>query len=168
MSTQENLLEMLDYLKSSAKVPFSVEVEKVGRGFEEFIPHADLVLVSKEVAQYNGCGDMKAACARFSLQLRTGARLVVAWGEAGAACWEAGTGTTVCPAHPPPGGVVDTLGAGDTFNAVVVGSLAAGRGLQDSVQLACRVAGAKVGFRGFDQLGGEAKELVNKTLGFTN
>ena len=37
------------------------------------------------------------------------------------------------------GGVVDTLGAGDTFNAAVIGCLAAGLGLAESVDTACRV-----------------------------
>ena len=37
------------------------------------------------------------------------------------------------------GGVVDTLGAGDTFNAAVIGCLAAGLGLAESVDTGCRV-----------------------------
>ena len=122
----------------------------------------------QDVAQSHSLHSKAEAALYFSQQLGPGARLVLAWGERGAAAWSTTTGLLQCPAHPPPGGVVDTLGAGDTFNAVVVGSLAAGRGLQDSVQLACRVAGAKVGFRGFDQLEGEAKQLVNKTLAFKN
>ena len=45
---RENLLLMLEHLaavKDSVKV--SVEVEKVGREFEDFIPLADVVFVSK-------------------------------------------------------------------------------------------------------------------------
>ena len=45
---RENLLLMLEHLaavKDSVKV--SVEVEKVGRDFEDFIPLADVVFVSK-------------------------------------------------------------------------------------------------------------------------
>ena len=44
---RETLLEILQYLKETNQVKFSVEVEKVNRGFEEFIPYADIVFVSK-------------------------------------------------------------------------------------------------------------------------
>jgi hypothetical protein len=53
---RENLLEMLAYLASrkstlrpdgSPSFRVSVEVEKVDRNFEDFIPHADVVFVSK-------------------------------------------------------------------------------------------------------------------------
>ena len=35
------------YFSEENRIKFSVEVEKVGRNHEEFIPYADLVLVSK-------------------------------------------------------------------------------------------------------------------------
>ena len=44
---RETLLEILQYLKETNQVKFSVEVEKVNRGFEDFIPYANLVFVSK-------------------------------------------------------------------------------------------------------------------------
>ena len=45
---RENLLLMLEYLaKQQDRVKVSVEVEKVGRNFEDFIPLADVVFVSK-------------------------------------------------------------------------------------------------------------------------
>ena len=45
---RENLLLMLEYLaKQQDPVKVSVEVEKVGRNFEDFIPLADVVFVSK-------------------------------------------------------------------------------------------------------------------------
>ena len=44
----------MQYLKEVKLVKFSVEVEKVNRNFEDFIPHADLVFISKDVAQYHG------------------------------------------------------------------------------------------------------------------
>ena len=68
------------------------------------------------------------------------AGVVVAWGEQGAACHSPEQGLTSCHAHPPPGGVVDTLGAGDTFNAAVLGCLASGLGLAESVELGCEVS----------------------------
>ena len=44
---RENLLLMLEYLAKQDSVKVSVEVEKVGRDFEDFIPLADVVFVSK-------------------------------------------------------------------------------------------------------------------------
>ena len=44
---RETLLEVLKYLNEAKQTKFSVEVEKVGRGFEDFIPFADIVFVSK-------------------------------------------------------------------------------------------------------------------------
>ena len=44
---RENLLLMLEQLALQHSVKVSVEVEKVGRNFEDFIPLADVVFVSK-------------------------------------------------------------------------------------------------------------------------
>lgn len=40
---------LLQHLASQQEVRVSVEVEKVGRGFEDFIPLADVVFVSKVI-----------------------------------------------------------------------------------------------------------------------
>ena len=44
---KETLLEVLKYLRDKKEVKFSVEVEKINRGFEDFIPFADIVFISK-------------------------------------------------------------------------------------------------------------------------
>ena len=52
---RENLLQILDYLTTTRRrgaagsliLKVSVEVEKVGRNFQDFIPHADVVFISK-------------------------------------------------------------------------------------------------------------------------
>ena len=56
------------------------------------------------------------------------------------------------PSFPPPGGLIDTLGAGDTFIAAVIHKLASGRGIQDAISFGCRVAGAKCGMNGYKGL----------------
>ena len=60
--------------------------------------------------------------------------------------------------------VLPTLGAGDTFNAAVIGAQAAGLSLSLSVSLACKLAGIKVGFRGFSPLKGEARRIMGEAL----
>ena len=44
---KETVLEMLQHLRQVDQVMFSVEVEKCNRGFEDFIPLADVVFISK-------------------------------------------------------------------------------------------------------------------------
>lgn len=48
--------------------------------------------------------------------------------------------------------VVDSVGAGDTFNAAVIASLAAGVGAGEALRAGCLVAGRKVAQAGFDGL----------------
>ena len=45
-----NVLQILEYLNQQKGVKFSVEVEKVNRGFEDFIPLGDVVFISKVAA----------------------------------------------------------------------------------------------------------------------
>lgn len=54
-------------------------------------------------------------------------------------------------AHSPPE-VVDTLGAGDTFNAGIIHSLSTGKTLQDAMKYACKLAGYKCGMQGYHGL----------------
>ena len=55
------------------------------------------------------------------------------------------------PAYPPES-VVDTLGAGDTFNAGIIHCLSQGRSVSEALQYACKLAGTKCGMVGFDGL----------------
>ena len=49
--------------------------------------------------------------------------------------------------------VVDTNGAGDTFNAAVMFALWSGRSVCDALHFGCAVAGRKVAQESFDGLG---------------
>lgn len=52
----------------------------------------------------------------------------------------------------PPAKVIDTLGAGDTFVAATIHSLSNGLSLQEAIDFGCCIAGAKVGFYGYDNI----------------
>ena len=70
--------------------------------------------------------------------------LICPWGEKGA-CAIGPNGKVIrCPAFSP-AKVVDTLGAGDTFNGAVIHSLNKGDTLREAVTFGCRIAGQKCG-----------------------
>ena len=48
---KDSIPDMVKILEGSG-CPVSVEIEKVGRGYEELIPFGDVVIISKDVAKY--------------------------------------------------------------------------------------------------------------------
>ena len=52
----------------------------------------------------------------------------------------------------PPKQLIDTLGAGDTFNAAIIHMMSRGASVRESVTYACKLAGTKCGMEGFEDL----------------
>ncbi|KAM6280622.1 ketohexokinase isoform 3-T3 [Porphyrio hochstetteri] len=131
------------------RVRISVEVEKPR---EELLPLMGLghvVFVSKDVAQHLGFRSAPEALRGLRSRVQPGATLICAWAEAGADAMGP-SGELVHSDAFPPETLVDTLGAGDTFNAAVIFALSAGKSLPDAINFGCRIAGKKCGIQGFD------------------
>ncbi len=129
----------------------SIEVEKPRPGIEGCFSMARLVLFSRGYVEASGFPRPEM----FLREMRErvpNTLLSAAWGGEGAWAIEA-DGTLYHAPAVAPHAVVDTLGAGDTFNAGMIGALAAGRSLQESLEAACRLAGRKVGQFGLTGLG---------------
>ena len=128
----------------------SVEVEKPRKGIEAAAELADLVFYSRHYVQARGFSDAD----RFLRQLSTGhPEAYVAWGESGA--WRRSVDAHIdhSPAFPPLA-VVDTLAAGDVFNAGIIDACLRGMSGRRVVEWGCRVAGYKCGIQGLDGLSG--------------
>ncbi len=120
-----------------AGVPCSLEVEKPREGIEALFDLPDLLLFSRAYVRQRGF-----ELAPDFLHSRTWKQpLFLAWGEAGAWCRTAEG--EVLQAAAPPVDVVDSLGAGDVFNAAVIHGMLRKQPLQDVLNQAVRLASKK-------------------------
>jgi len=143
---------MLDSLRAGAAViPCSIEIEKPRAGIDALFPYADVLLFSRDYGLAMGFpGPLSLLTAVKERCPQT--ELFCSWGAAGAAAINS-RGDTFESAAFPPAKVVDTLGAGDTFNAAVISGCLDGMDTSAILARACRLAGEKCGQYGFDGLG---------------
>ena len=133
-------------------LPISVEMEKPREGVAQLGDLADLLLYSRHFAEHHGF-HTPAAFLEEMQRRHPGAQHVCTWGGQGAFGLDRDGPMRHSPAFPP-AQVVDTLGAGDTFNAGFIHARLAGADLSDSLQAACRLAGRKCGQPGLHGLAG--------------
>ncbi|XP_065538127.1 ketohexokinase isoform X1 [Lathamus discolor] len=131
------------------RVRTSVELEKPREEHLLLMGLGDVVFISKDLAQHFGYRSAPEALQGLRSRVQPGATLICAWAEEGADAIGPG-GELVHSDAFPPETLVDTLGAGDTFNAAVIFALSAGKTLQDAITFGCRIAGRKCGIQGFD------------------
>lgn len=126
----------------------SLEVEKDREGIERLYAHADTIFFSAGFARARGFASAEALLRELHPQL-AGRTLICSWGERGATA----IGPNGEEAHSPaelPARAVETLGAGDVFNAGVIHGLVSGSSLARALASGCRLSGAKCARRGFD------------------
>lgn len=137
--------------KSLKSAPFvSLEVEKSRPQIEALFGQVDLLIFSHHYASQKGYQDGHAlllAMQKWAPQ----ANLVCTWGEQGA--WYASSALGKIH-HQPAEQIeaIDTLGAGDTFNAGLIHALLAKQPLADAVLFASQLAAKKCQQMGLDGL----------------
>lgn len=143
----DELEHMLHWLRQHyPEIPCSMEVEKPRKGIEALFHLPDLLMFSRPYALRRG---FDSADRFLSAQTAPGL-MTCSWGEQGA--WLRQNDEIIHnPAFPPPQ-VVDTLGAGDTFNAGLISALVNEKAPQQALELACRLASRKCGQHGFEHL----------------
>ena len=128
--------------------PISLELEKPRAGIETLLDVPSLIICSKGYVEH--CGETSPVeFLDHKNQGHTQADWVVAWGDRGAYGKPRRGDHCYSPSFPQPK-VIDTLGAGDTFNAGVIHAMANGEGLGAALKFACELAGAKCGIEGLD------------------
>lgn len=137
--------------------PVSLELEKPREGLEACIPHADILMVSRDWARdYAARGDAAPGPADCESALRAlmeehpEAIITVTGGSVGA--WLGVRGRVEHCAPTPGLTVVDSVGAGDAFNAGLIDAIASGQPPEQALVAAVRVAERKLGQDGFDGL----------------
>ncbi|KAL4623862.1 ketohexokinase isoform X1 [Arapaima gigas] len=148
------------------RITISVEIEKTRDSLYQLFPYGDVVFVSKDVAAHLGFHCAADALRGLYSRVKKGAMLICAWAEKGADAMGPDGEVIHSDAFPPPV-LVDTLGAGDTFNASVIFSLCngehtavfhfcnvsfvtTGESLREALTFGCQVAGRKCGIHGYD------------------
>ncbi len=147
----DNLKGMLNIAKTFlTNQPISLEVEKPREGIEALLPQANLIFFSHHYASAKGFSDGEALLTQMQKQLPS-SNLICTWGDRGAwLCPANGEIQHVAAEKVSP--IVDTLGAGDTFNAAVIHHLIDGKSLLDAVKEASQLAANKCMKHGLDNI----------------
>lgn len=132
------------------QMPCSIEVEKPRENIEQLFGYADLLMFSKEYALRHGSHSAEQFL-RHMHDNRVSAQMSCTWGESGAHALNRQGKIIHTPAFQP-SMVVDTLGAGDVFNAGLIDQMVRGHGLDIALIEAARLAGKKCGVYGLNNL----------------
>mmetsp|Transcript_52164 Transcript_52164/g.118704 ORF Transcript_52164/g.118704 Transcript_52164/m.118704 type:complete len:308 (+) Transcript_52164:3-926(+) len=153
---------------STGTATLSIELEKPRARDLVLAKFADVVFCSREFAECcfrDVAGSATCNASQFLLwmvekdHVRPGTLVICAWGADGA--WaRLGESEHHAAACPPLHGVIDPVGAGDTFNGAVIRALSTGVEWASALEFGCRVAGFKIGVHGFEDIATHADEFL--------
>ena len=133
------------------RAPLSLEVEKERAGIEGLFPLADVLIFSHAYARSVGCQESPQGLFERVRAANANAPLFCGWGESGAWLQVAEHPILRLPAERQ-AQVIDTLSAGDVFNAGIIHGLLHGLEPAEALAQAIALAGRKCGRQGLDGL----------------
>ena len=145
----EQTMQMMAYCKNHyPDTPISVELEKRRNNSENLIHLANIVLFSRHYALLQGFSTAENFCRKQNKE-HPEQTIICAWGETGAAAsrqqqyyWQ----------HALSVDAVDTLAAGDVFNAGIIDQQIKQQSIAVSLAYACQLAGTHCTRKGIDIL----------------
>ncbi|MCW9012247.1 MAG: PfkB family carbohydrate kinase [Gammaproteobacteria bacterium] len=144
----DQLAQMMQQI-AHFNAPISLEVEKQRPKLDSVLCMADIIMFSSDFAQAEGFQTMEQ-CLNHQAKLYPDKTLSCTWGEQGAMLIQNNKRYTSSVFSPPE--IIDTIGAGDTFNAGFIHALLNDFPLPTALEHACRLAGNKCGQHGFANL----------------
>lgn len=129
------------------EVQISLEAEKPRDGLDTVLDLPHLLLCSRTLAEHFGHREA-APFLRAMRAKAPQAAVFVGWGSRGAFALDRANQIHESPAFPP-AEVVDSVGAGDTFNAGVIDAVQRGLSVDAALRAASQLAGRKCGIAGF-------------------
>jgi len=147
----DELRRMLQWCRENyPSIPCSLEVEKPRPGVEHLFGLAGVLLFSRDYGRHHGYDGPDELLQSIHANYPD-ADLFCTWGECGAVALNR-QGQVHSQAALVPDRVVDTLGAGDTFNAAVIHGCLGGLETAILLREACGLAGRKCGQAGLEGL----------------
>jgi ketohexokinase len=136
---------------STYKKTISVEIEKQRSDgdIHALLPLANVIMFSKPFALTEGF-ESAVDCLQFFSRKFPDKIISCTWGEKGA--WISKSGNIHHNAAYFPTKTIDTLGAGDTYNAALINALYNNQSIEHSVMAASKLASLKCSQTGFDNL----------------
>lgn len=131
----DELGPMMERARASCGLPLSLEVEKPREGIEDLFGEADLLMFSHDYLAAPGPVEPAA----FLQNLPAGGMATCTWGKRGA--WARDPAGDILHVDALPIEAVDTLGAGDVFNAGLLSAITHGVPLETALAQANRLAG---------------------------